>query len=229
MKGVWEVKKNKVLKREKSDWKYKEAAKPYLKSLLIPSLNVVAANPTVLIMKAIFHSLLTLIRKEVFTAKVILVGYKKSSYWSIDLDYAYGYANTDSTSTPPSASYWIANIAVKIKQIAVEIEAEIPGGIGELQSGKTIKPATSRVYVGKVQVLSQKEVDKSIAKVIKKKEGEQAAAIKRTERATAKKRSEEAKAMREAEYKVACNAVLASGLPKPKKPRASTNLKTGLE
>lgn len=96
----------------------------------------------------------------------------------------------------------------------------------QLRSGKTIKLATSRAYVGKDRVLSQKEVDKGIAKVIKKKEDEQVAAIKRTERAAAKKRSEEAKAIREAEYKVACDAALASGLPKSKKPRAPTKLKT---
>ncbi|KAF8435291.1 hypothetical protein BGX38DRAFT_1145684 [Terfezia claveryi] len=83
----------------------------------------------------------------------------------------------------------------------------------QLRSGKTIKLAASRAYVGTDRVLSQKEVDKHIAKVIKKKEDERAATIKRTERAAAKKMADEAKSIHDTEYKVACNA-------KPKRSRA---------
>ena len=74
--------------------------------------------------------------------------------------------------------------------------------------------------MGKGRVLTQKEVDKGIYKVIEKKEKEEAAAINRTEKAAIKKIADDAKATREAEYQVACDAALAAGLPKPKRPRA---------
>jgi len=90
----------------------------------------------------------------------------------------------------------------------------------KLRSGKTVKPATSKAYVGKGRVLVQKEVDQGIAKLVQRKEEEQIAAAKRAEKAAAKKAADDAKAIADAEYQVACDAALAGGLPKPKKPRA---------
>ncbi|KAF8458609.1 hypothetical protein BGX38DRAFT_1138687 [Terfezia claveryi] len=89
----------------------------------------------------------------------------------------------------------------------------------QLRGGKTVKPASSKAYVGKGRVLSQKEVDKGIAKLVQWKEDEQAAALKQTEKAAAKKLLDEAKAICNAEYQMACEAALAGGLPKPKRPR----------
>ena len=82
-----------------------------------------AANPTGLISKAVFHGLLTLTRQEVFTAEIILAAWKKSGCWPIDLDYARGFQPT--TPGPPKHAV-CPNTPGRMKQIAAEIEAEIP-------------------------------------------------------------------------------------------------------
>ena len=46
------------------------------------------------------------------------------------------------------------------------------------RSGKTVKPATSKAYVGKGRVLVQKGVDQGIVKLVQRKEEEQIAAAK---------------------------------------------------
>jgi len=90
----------------------------------------------------------------------------------------------------------------------------------KLRSGKTVKPATSRAYVGKGRVLVQKEVDQGIAKLVQRKGEEQVGAAKRAEKVATKKAADDAKAIADAEYQAACDAALAGGLPKPKRPRA---------
>ena len=89
----------------------------------------------------------------------------------------------------------------------------------QLRGGKTVKPAANKAYIGKGRVLTESEVEKGIVKLVKRKEDEQAAATKRTEKAAAKKLADKAKAIRDAEYQAACEAALAGGLPKPKRPQ----------
>ena len=78
-------------------------------------------------------------------------------------------------------------------------------------------------------VLTQKEVNQDIAKLVKRKEGEQAATVKRAEKAAAKNVADNAKAVAEVEYQAACDAALAGGLPKPKRPRAPRKSKAVAE
>ena len=73
--------------------------------------------------------------------------------------------------------------------------------------------------MGKGRVLTAKEVNIGIAKLLKKKEDEKAAAVRKAERTEGKKTRHLAKAAQEALYQTACDAALASGLPRPKKPR----------
>ena len=89
----------------------------------------------------------------------------------------------------------------------------------KLRSGKTINSGgPNRAYVGKGRVLTVKEVNIGIVKLLKKKEDEEAAAIRKAERTKGKKTWDLAKSAQEALYQMACDAALAAGLPRPKKP-----------
>jgi len=67
-------------------------------------------------------------------------------------------------------------------------------------SGKTVKPAANKAYIGKGRVLTEKEVEKSIAKLVKWKKDEQAAATKGAEKVATKKLVDKTKAIHNAEY-----------------------------
>ena len=164
-----------------------------------------------------------------------MAAWKQSGYWPIDLDHARGFQPT--TPGPPKHAVR-PDTPGRMKQIAAEIEAEIPislkdkfqactdfmiqkvtkyrdiekrsATLMQLRGGITVKPAANKAYVGKGRVLTENEVEKGIAKLVKRKEDEQAAT---------KKLADKAKVIRDAEYQAACEATLAGGLPKPKRPR----------
>ena len=91
----------------------------------------------------------------------------------------------------------------------------------KLHSGKTVNSGgPNRAYVGKGRVLTVKEVNIGIAKLLKKKEDEEAAAVWKAEHTEGKKTQDLTKAAQEALYQAACDAALTAGLLRPKKPRA---------
>ena len=97
----------------------------------------------------------------------------------------------------------------------------------QLRNGRTIGINGSRGYVGKGRVLSNKVVELGITKLLKKKEDEALAEVKKAEKAELKKAADQAKAARDAEYQAMCDAALMAGLPRPKKPRAPRKPKEG--
>ncbi|KAF8430381.1 hypothetical protein EV426DRAFT_708570 [Tirmania nivea] len=192
--------------------------------------------------------------EEVFSMEVILSVWKKSGCWPIDLDYAHGFSQTPfkptSSSyvadTPGRMKQIVTEINAELTAGATVVLKEKfqacidfmiqkvtkyrdiekrSATLKQLRSGKTVKTATSRAYIGKGRMLTQKEVDQGIAKLLKRKEDEQVAAVRRAEKVAAKKASDEVKAICKAEYQAACDAALAGGLPKPKRPRVPVKAK----
>jgi len=97
----------------------------------------------------------------------------------------------------------------------------------QLCNSRTIGINGSRGYVGKGRVLSNKVVELGITKLLKKKEDEALAVVKKAKKTELKKAADQAKAARDAEYQAICNAALIGGLSRPKKPCAPRKPKEG--